>query len=88
MGWLSNDLTGWGAFGALGLSILGAMVSERLLTRRALARAVAAAEAKAGFFERAYGLERERNQLLTDTVVTIVKEIRAAVADPDRRPQL
>lgn len=48
-----------------------------------------AAEAtKTDFYREAHRLERERNEVLMGGLVTIVTEIRRAVADPDRRPTL
>lgn len=56
-------------------------------------KAVAAEQAKTeaeatktGFYREAYGIERQRNDVIMQGLVTVVTEIRRAVADPERKP--
>lgn len=75
--------------------VLTGLMSERLVPRRSLdrqlrerdaelVRALAERQDRADFYREAHTLERQRNDVLNEGLVTVVKEIRAAVGDPTR----
>lgn len=84
MTWISSNVTGWGAVGALLLSLFGALLTERVVTRRQLNRAVAVEQKITELYKQGMETERQRTDAVLAGLVTVVKEIRTAVGDPTR----